>query len=52
MNVASSGGSRADHGDWGEAEIAIDKDDIPQEVNVDTELVVQLIECLSTSDNV
>jgi len=51
-NVALSGGSRADCRDGGEAEIAIDEDNIPREVNVDTELVVQLIERLSTSDNV
>jgi hypothetical protein len=51
-NVALSDGSRADRRDGGEAEVAIDEDDIPREVNVDTELVVQLIERLSTSDNI
>lgn len=34
-----------------EVELAIDEDDIPREINVDTDLVVQLIERLSTSND-
>ena len=50
-NVSSlaSGDCQTGHRDRGEVEIAVDEDDIPREVNVDTELVVQLIERLSTT---
>ena len=34
-----------------EVDLAIDDDDIPREINIDTEVVVQLIERLSTSDD-
>jgi hypothetical protein len=49
MNIALSSDS---YRDGKEVEVTVDEDDIPREVNVDTELVVQLIERLSTSDNV
>ena len=48
-NVSSSCDSDTDHRVGEEVEIAIDEDDIPREVNIDTELVVQLIERLSTN---
>lgn len=47
-NVSSSGDSHTGH-DGGDVEITVDEDDIPREVNIDTELVVQLIERLSTA---
>ena len=31
-----------------DVDLAVDEDDIPREINVDTDLVVQLIERLST----
>jgi hypothetical protein len=34
-----------------EVELAVDEDDIPRQINVDTDLVVQLIERLSTSND-
>jgi hypothetical protein len=43
---------RTGYDDGGESEITIDEDDIPREVNVDTDLVIQLVERLSTSENV
>jgi hypothetical protein len=49
LTNVSSGDWDTGHRDRGEVEIAIDEDDIPREVNVDTELVVQLIERLSTN---
>ena len=45
-------GHHAGYKDGGKSEIAIDEDDIPCELNVDTDLVVQLVERLSTSVNV
>lgn len=48
-DVSSSCDSNTDHIVGGEVEIAVDEDDIPREVNVDTDLVVQLIERLSTN---
>ena len=53
-NVTSTSDSlsRTGHGFGGEVATAVevvDEDDIPREVNVDTELVVQLIERLSTA---
>jgi hypothetical protein len=50
-SATSSGGDPTAHGDGEEVEIAINEDDIPREVNIDTDLVVQLIERISTSDN-
>ena len=52
MNITLSSDSCASHRDGEEVDITVDEDDIPREVNVDTELVVQLIERLSTSDNI
>jgi hypothetical protein len=43
-NVVLDDGRCASHQDWGEVEITVDEDNIPCKVNVDTELVVQLIE--------
>ena len=51
-NEASSGDGNTGHRYRGEVEIAVDEDDIPREVNVDTELVVQLIERLSTTQHI
>jgi hypothetical protein len=45
-------GRRAGYKDGGESDITVDEDDIPREVNVDTDLVIQLVERLSTSDTV
>jgi hypothetical protein len=42
-----SGGDQAGHND---GEAVVDEDDIPREVNIDTDLVVQLIERISTCD--
>ena len=52
IRAANVVGHRAGHKDGGEPEIAVDEDDIPREVNVDTDLVIQLVERLSTSENV
>lgn len=46
-----SGGDWTDYGNEEEVMIAVDEDDIPRELNIDTDLVVQLIERISTSDN-
>ena len=45
--VESSSGNK----NGSEVELAVDEDDIPREINVDTDLVVQLIEQLSTSND-
>ena len=34
-----------------DVELTVDENDIPQEINVDTDLVVQLIEWFSTSND-
>ena len=39
------------NGNGPEVELAVNEDDIPREINVDTDLVVQLIERLSTSND-
>jgi hypothetical protein len=53
IQSTSATSSGSDHtGHWhddGEA-VGIDEDDIPREVNIDTDLVVQLMERISTSD--
>ncbi|KAF8167514.1 hypothetical protein B0H34DRAFT_669941 [Crassisporium funariophilum] len=49
MRLPYNHGSCPGHSKRGEAEIVVDEDDIPREVNVDTDLVVQLIEQLSTT---
>jgi hypothetical protein len=45
-----SGGDRTGQGNREAEEFANDEDDIPREVNIDTDLVVQLMERISTSD--
>jgi len=50
-NVVSVGDVHVDHGEGAEVEVAVDEDEIPRELNVDTDLVVQLIERLNTSDS-
>ena len=50
-SATSSGGDLTGHGDGEEAGIAIDEDDIPREVNINTDLVVQLMERISASDH-
>jgi hypothetical protein len=49
-SATSSGGDRTVHSDREEMEIAIDEEDIPRELNIDTDLIVQLVERISTSD--
>jgi hypothetical protein len=39
-----SGGDWTDYSNGEEVGIAVDEDDIPREVNIDTDLVVQLME--------
>ena len=46
-----SGGDWTDYSNREEVGIAIDEDDIPREVNIDTDLVVQLMERISTSND-
>lgn len=53
-SATSSGGESGDltaHGDGEERAIGIDEDDIPRELDIDTDLVVQLMERINTSDN-
>ena len=40
-----------DNENGAEVELAVNEDDIPREINVNTDLIVELIERLSTSDN-
>jgi hypothetical protein len=51
ISTIPSGDDWTDYGNGEEVGMVVDEDEIPREVNIDTDLVVQLIERISTSDN-